>query len=154
MSLDDIWAEPIPETFPSISRPGNSDSLTSETVKARPALFLSDTEDEEDHGSASRTAAPPTTGDNSAPRVPEMAQLDEMFAGLDDDDDEDPFKDVAPAVDIERLKRQADARVAAASKSTLPKTSSPSVGNAVHDKDKADTGKKTRRVVPKLDAER
>jgi replication fork protection complex subunit TIPIN/Csm3/Swi3 len=164
MSLDDIWAEPIVEASASTAGPTNPNAEVnhrSEATKPRSALFLSDTEDE-DTGSASRlpgqtprTASPPTTGDTGALLSgPERAQLDEMFAGLDDDDDNDPFKDVAPAVDIESLKRQADARVAATSKSTLPGTSSPSLGAATRDKDNGDKGKKTKRVIPKLDAER
>ena len=166
MSLEDIWAEPIVETIAGPSKP--EEAPASGSSRARRALFLSDSEDD-DVGNdvparrrrrasdvGPKPASPAQT--ISAPRGPEKAQLDLMFSGLDDDDDNDPFDNVAPAVDLESLKRQADARVAAAG-SAIPSasTSTPSFGsNAARDKDrdKGDKGRNPKRVVAKMDAER
>ena len=157
MSLEDIWAEPLVETTASIAGTTNTEgNLASRT--SRPALFLSDTEDEDADNVRHRRVGPrpaSPAGNSNMPQEPGRTQLDAMFAGLDDDDD-DPFADVTPAVNIESLKRQADAKVAAA-RSTLPSKSSPLSGeriNASRDKDNGDKGTKTRRVMPKLDQER
>lgn len=152
MSLDDIWAEPIVET----TGTSNVQAIASRT--SRPALFLSDSEGEDAGNNRPRHVSPQPASlarKSNAPQGPEKSQLDVMFSGLDDDDD-DLFGDVAPAVDIESLKRQADAKVAAA-RGALPSTSSVSLGggtNAARDRDKEDKSRKTNRVVPKLDEDR
>jgi replication fork protection complex subunit Csm3/Swi3 len=154
--MDDIWSEPIVESVTTITEPNNNDGLRP-SKRARPALFLSDSEDEDaSNGRRVSPGAASPSRDNDALSAPGAAQLDAMFSGLDDDDD--PFT-LAPALDVEKMKRQADARLAATSapKSTLPSMTPYALGESspVQDKDKKDEkGKKTKRTLPKLDEER
>ena len=151
--LDDIWSEPIIESAPVILR---DDEGTSSSKPARASLFLSDSEDEDVHGSRTRPESP--RGGNDPSQAPGADRLDAMFAGLDDDDD-DLFA-LEPALDAEKMKRQADARLAAnsGSKRAVPSMTAVTLTEGSHsmqDKDKKDEkGTKPRRTVPKLDEER
>ncbi|KAF8580872.1 Swi3-domain-containing protein [Ramaria rubella] len=158
MSLDDIWSEPAVEIDALAREPTD---VAETRPRSRPALFLSDSED--DNAGIANTnrasplpASPPRNSD--VPQAPEKSQLDVLFAGLDDDD---PFKDIAPAIDVEKLKRQADAKRAAARsrEGGLSSTATASIGDgssSVQNQDEKNEGKKTKmkRVMPKLDEER
>ncbi|KZS99205.1 Swi3-domain-containing protein [Sistotremastrum niveocremeum HHB9708] len=106
-------------------------------------LFLSDSEDEPDvNGEEPQSGA---TKDTSA--IPD--EVDALFADIEADDD---FA-LKPSLDLEALRKQASARQAVASSSSIPlpvRSSSP-----VGDLGKSDNDKPVKpRVVPKLDEDR
>jgi replication fork protection complex subunit Csm3/Swi3 len=111
-SIDDIWDAPV---LPSSPRPPTEiDSNESDTQvgasrpskRPRSSLFLPDSDDDEIPASANVRHAQP-------PRPPTTTDIDinAIFADLDNDE-EDPFtfQPLAPALDVETLRRKAEAR--------------------------------------------
>ncbi|KAH7914681.1 replication fork protection component Swi3-domain-containing protein [Hygrophoropsis aurantiaca] len=153
MSLDEIWDAPISPAR-SENSPNPVKSSTGTQKRSRPSLFLSDSDDE----------LPVTT--KSVP-----PEVDAMFEDMDNDEDL-VFKPLAPALDLEALRRNAEAKHAKRATSQpsltphqiLP-SSSPGRDNhdeneggwASKDKKSGQSGegdKKERKKLPKLDEER
>lgn len=85
-SLDDIWDEPADEV-----------PAPSPEKRQRQALFLADSDDEN------------TTGNTQ--KAPEVdIDIDAMFADVEEEDDPFTFKPLAPVLDTEALRREAESR--------------------------------------------
>ncbi|KAF8522253.1 replication fork protection component Swi3-domain-containing protein [Hysterangium stoloniferum] len=157
MSFDDIWEADLVE--PPITRTQTTSTETSR--QRRRQLFYSDSEDEVNDAPRNRDSAEPVspTLQNSnkekdgSNRI-DKDQLDAMFAELDDE--QDIFGDIGEAVDVEKLKRQAAAKITAtkgAVKQTTTATLDPLAASSSPPK-KGKDGVKVKRVMPKLDEER
>ncbi|KAG1756716.1 Swi3-domain-containing protein [Suillus paluster] len=149
MSLDDIWDAPI---VPTCAVTLHSDT-TSPQKRPRETLFLSDSDDEDEQPAPKR----PTS---SAPRP----DVDALFADIDKDESEEEdglrYKPLAPALDLEALRKQAAAKHALTPHQILPSSSPPrDVGPNEDDeegkdnKGKGKEGKKERKKVTILDEE-
>ncbi|KAG2357674.1 replication fork protection component Swi3-domain-containing protein [Suillus spraguei] len=113
MSLDDIWDAPI---SPNHAITPHSDTLSSQK-RSRETLFLSDSDNEDDR-------PPPKRPTSSAPRP----DVDALFADIDNDDGEENdlrYKPLAPALDLEALRKQAEAKHALTPHQILPSSSPP-----------------------------
>lgn len=155
MDLDDIWDQPL---APSPPRPTITENATpsrsSPPKRRRTTLFFSDSEDD--------TAAASTDQPKYKPRTPKNVPKD-IEALFDDIDDDEALGELAPALDVDELRRQADARHA---KRSTPhqalSRSSPSQdvdggGGADARKGKDDDGpegKKKRKPIARLDEAR
>lgn len=167
MDLDDIWDEPLapspPRTAPAAASAPGSPARPSQGARKRTTLFLSSDSEGEGAGGAA-------TKGHYRPRTPKKVpkDIEALFDDLDDvpADDDDAPGELAPALDLDALRRQADARHARAPPLTpheiLP-SSSPSRdvddGNGGGKKGKDDDddelgGKKKRKPLPKLDEAR
>ena len=101
--LDSIWDLPAENASSSHLQPERAISVESDAPATRPAkrpLFLPGDSDEEDGSPPSRRPTPPRA--SAAPD-----DIEAMFEGLDDIEDR-------PDLDLDRLRREADARNAAA----------------------------------------
>lgn len=149
MSLDTIWDEPTASP-----PPANGDS--SPQKRPRQSLFLSDSDSDEERPPKRATPAPP----------PARPDIDALFENLDNDGEEDDlsYKPLAPALDLVRLTKEAEARHAR-TKQTAPSQTQTLAGGSKtavfgsswrdDGKSKSDDGdKKGRRVQLKLDEER
>ncbi|KAG2054647.1 Swi3-domain-containing protein [Suillus hirtellus] len=146
MSLDDIWDAPVSPTH---AIAPHSDTVSSQK-RPRETLFLSDSDNEDDRPAPKR----PT---NSAPRP----DVDALFADIDNDDageeDDLRYKPLAPALDLEALRKQAEAKHALTPHQILPSSSPPrDLGPDEDDegekeKGKGKEGKKERKKVVLLD---
>ncbi|KAH7926302.1 Swi3-domain-containing protein [Leucogyrophana mollusca] len=163
MSLEDIWDAPISpprSQEPADSNRSPKNTSSSPQKRSRPSLFLSDSDDE----------LPVTKKPSSS--APVRPDIDAMFEDMEDDDDL-AYKPLAPALDFEALRRQADAKHAksAASRPALTPhqilpSSSPGPDNNAGDDGPDDStkgkkkgkgeedGKKERKKLPKLDEAR
>lgn len=110
MDLDGIWDEPVAQSPPRATQAENTATpvRSSPAKRRRTNLFLSSDSE----------------GDNDAPkdqptyrtRTPKkkVPDIDALFDDIDDDvgndDDDDGLGELAPALDIDMLRRQADAR--------------------------------------------
>jgi len=154
-NINDIWDLPL-ENNP-VNNP-DGEGPTSSPRASNPPLFLP-SDDEED-------PAPNANAKNDA----NNPDIDALFEGLDDIDDS--FQELAPALDLDALRREADARNARAVRAELGTTNIPSAepstaaaknktnggrGGGVLDGldgDGEDDGKKKRKPLPKLDETR
>ncbi|TFK42536.1 replication fork protection component Swi3-domain-containing protein [Crucibulum laeve] len=110
-SLDSIWDEDIAEQPASTSSPKHSKGNDSDedalrlSKRPRQTLFLADSDDDEGF-----TANHSTRQTQKAPLQQDL-EMEAFFAEVENDDD-DPFsfKPLAPAVDEEEIRRQAEAR--------------------------------------------
>jgi len=149
--INDIWDLPL-ENNP-VNNP-ISEGPTSSPRTSNPPLFLP-SDDEED-------AAPNANARNDANNNP--TDIDALFEGLDDMNDS--FQELAPALDLDALRREADARnaravraelgsnIPAAGPSTAAKTKTHGGVLDGLDGDGEDDGKKKRKPLPKLDETR
>jgi replication fork protection complex subunit Csm3/Swi3 len=164
-NINDIWDLPL-ESNPVINP--DREGPTSSPRASNPPLFLpSDDEDEDASPNANANARNDTNNNNNNP------DIDALFEGLDDIDDS--FQELAPALDLDALRREADARNARAVRAELGTTNIPAAepstktktnggrggggGGGVLDGldgegDGEDDGKKKRKPLPKLDETR
>lgn len=92
-SLDSIWDEP-----------GVNDDSSAAPIKHKEALFLDGSDDEDD-------VAGPSSTRGHVQKTPADIDIDALFAGVDDgDDDAFTFKPLAPSLDTEALRREAESR--------------------------------------------
>jgi len=166
--INDIWDLPVETSIrhlPADTPDGNGPGSTPPTRASNRPLFLPSDEEEED-AIATTSAGAPTSAE---PQRPENTDIDALFEGLDDMDDVS-FQELAPALDLDALRREADARnaravraemaamipaAAATSKATGGKEGRGALDgiNGEADDDNVD-GKKKRKPVPRLDEAR
>ncbi|VDB83037.1 unnamed protein product [Peniophora sp. CBMAI 1063] len=111
--LDSIWdlpAESASSLRPELERAISVESDAPATRPAKRPLFLPGDSDEEDAARSPRRSTPPRA--SAAPD-----DIDAMFEGLDELDDR-------PALDLDRVRREADARNAAAARAKYAVSSS------------------------------
>ena len=174
MSIDDIWNTPLDNT----PLPARKDILAAEAIRNTPArpspakrrrttLFLS-SDSENDAPSTSKNTrksqhTPPTQSDK------QKALIDALFDDLDGEDD-DGFKELAPAPSIDELRRQAQAsqrnrtRIPTSTPHQILPSSSPprdlgpeeteETGKGKGKGKKAEDGDKKRKPIPRLDETR
>ena len=152
--INDIWDLPV-ET--SVHHIPDSEGPTSSSRAPSAPLFLPSDDDDED------TAATTNAQQNANNK---NADVDALFEGLDDMDDN--FQELAPALDLDALRREADARNARAVRAemgaTIPGTDPAATaartdggrgGGALDGIDgDGEDGKKKRKPVFKLDEAR
>lgn len=107
-SLDDIWDIP-------------ADEIETVPAKSNAPLFLPSDESDNDAGPTassrpSKSGAKATTSTQSK-KQPSRAEIDALFADIDVPDD---FQELAPALDLDALRRQADARNAHKARPAVP----------------------------------
>ncbi len=150
MSLDEIWDEPVSNS----PRPASS-SRPSPSKRRRTTLFLSSDEDNDD--------APATT--HYRKRTPEKRpEIEALFDTLDDEDD--VFGGLAPSLDLDTLRKQAESHAAKNPSLTphaiLPSSSPPrDIGDEKEDGDQNKSkgkgnkdGLHKRKPIPRLDEAR
>jgi replication fork protection complex subunit Csm3/Swi3 len=150
-SLQDIWDEPVENTI-------------AQATRSTESLFLPDPDDDNTHSVPQTSSRPSALGAASA-----RADIDALFADLDDLEDDGELKALAPALDLDALKRQADARNAQGMGSSqapsssmtglhriMPSSSPPrDMGDSTKGKDKDSAGeKKTIKRAPPLNEAR
>ncbi|KAG8217926.1 replication fork protection component Swi3-domain-containing protein [Butyriboletus roseoflavus] len=155
MSLNDIWDEPIA----SPPKPAPADDDFSPLKRPHQSLFFSDNDSDYERPPKRATPAPP----------PAKPDVDALFEDLDKDGEYDDlrYKPLAPALDLEKLAKEAEARHARARQTAPSQTlaggsktaASGGAGNDQSGKDEGkgkpgDGEKKGRKVLPKLDEER
>ena len=179
--INDIWDLPL-ET-PITNSDGEWPTSSPRASNSNPPLFLpSDDEEPED---AAAAAAPNASANANARRndannnTNPNPDIDALFDGLDDMDD--GFQELAPALDLDALRREADARNARAVRAELSAANIPAAessttassaaaknnnnnnggrggGGALDgldgDGDGEEDGKKKRKPLPKLDETR
>ena len=161
--INDIWDLPVETTIRHPPADDGDAPRSSSPTRAsnRPLFLLSD--DDED----APAAAAPTT--SAGPKNHENPDIDALFEGLDDMGDS--VQELAPALDLDALRREADARntravraemaaiiptsqlSAAAAKINERKSGGPLDG-IDGDGEADEDGKKKRKPVPKLDEAR
>lgn len=157
--INDIWDLPLENP---VSNPDGA-GPTSSPRASNPPLFLP-SDDEDDNATGSNANARNDANNTNNP------DIDALFEGLDDIDDS--FQELAPALDLNALRREADARnaravraelgaanIPAAEPSTAAKTKTNGGKGGVldgldGDGDGEDDGKKKRKPLPKLDETR
>jgi replication fork protection complex subunit Csm3/Swi3 len=165
--INDIWDLPVEETIVhlSVNAPDGDRPSSSSIPASNHPLFLP-SDDEED---APAAATAPTT--NARPKGNGNPDIDALFEGLDDMDDS--IQELAPALDLDALRREADARntraVRAEMAAIIPtaalsadaiatKTNGKKGGGPLDgvdgEGDADDDGKKKRKPIPKLDETR
>jgi replication fork protection complex subunit Csm3/Swi3 len=151
--INDIWDLPLETPVHHIPvNNSDGDGPTSPPRASNPPLFLP-SDDEDDTV---------TTNNHTAPQ---NADIDALFEGLDDINDS--FQELAPALDLDALRREADARNARAVRAEIganipaaelsaPAKAKGGRGGALDgiDGDGEEDGKKRRKPVPKLDETR
>ncbi|PSR76039.1 hypothetical protein PHLCEN_2v8701 [Hermanssonia centrifuga] len=150
MSLDEIWDEPVSNS----PRPASS-ARPSPSKRRRTTLFLSSDEDNDD--------APATT--HYRKRTPEKRpEIEALFDTLDDEDD--VFGGLAPSLDLDTLRKQAESHAAKNPSLTphaiLPSSSPPrDIGDEKEDGDQNKSkgkgnkdGLHKRKPIPRLDEAR
>jgi len=160
--IDNIWDLPVETSIHHAS----VDQLEGEGLTSRPhasnaPLFLPSDDEEEDGPLAAGTAT--TTAGPSANKNPD---IDVLFEGLDDIDD--TFQELGPALDLDALRREADARNTRAVRAEINAMIPTTELSAAAAKSKAgkagpldgidgegeDGEKKKRKPIPKLDEAR
>ncbi|KAG9318898.1 hypothetical protein JVU11DRAFT_1008 [Chiua virens] len=100
MSLDAIWDEPIA----SPPKPAPTDGDPSPVKRPRQALFFSDSDSDNERPPKRATPAPP----------PAKEDVDALFEDFDKDGEEEDsdlrYKPLAPALDLAKLAKEAEAR--------------------------------------------
>ncbi|KAI0333636.1 Swi3-domain-containing protein [Cubamyces sp. BRFM 1775] len=122
-SLDDIWDAPAETSTRSSPPPGRGKDGSASPIptntkrpgSSRPLFLDSESEDESATRSKSHYASKSTSN---------KPDIDAFFADLDDDP-ELAFQDLAPSLDVDALKRQADAKLALTPHQILPSSSPP-----------------------------
>ena len=157
--INDIWDLPLenPISNPDVEGP------TASPRASNPPLFLP-SDEEEDNAAGSNANARNDANNANNP------DIDALFEGLDDIDD--GFQELAPALDLNALRREADARNVRAVRAELGAANIPAAepstsavakttanggrGGALDglDGDGDDDGKKKRKPLPKLDETR
>ncbi len=170
--INDIWDLPVETSIrhlPADTPDGHGPGSTTRASN-RPLFLPSDEEEEEEDATATSADAPTSAG----PQRPENTDIDALFEGLDDTDD--TFQELAPALDLDALRREADARnaravraemaamipaAAGAAVAAAPKATGGKKGGALDgidgeggEADDDDDGKKKRKPVPRLDEAR
>ena len=167
--INDIWDLPVETSIshlPADTPNGDGSGNTSLSRASSRPLFLPSDDDED-------TTAPAAAATGAEPRNHNNADIDALFEGLDDMDDS--FQELAPSLDLDALRREADARntrvVRAEIAAMVPtaELSLAAAGNKTNANDRKgdgaldgidgegeaeDDGKKKRKPVPKLDEER
>ncbi|OCH94933.1 Swi3-domain-containing protein [Obba rivulosa] len=158
VALEDIWDAPItqspPRTSPSRQPDAESPTALARTsTRPRSTLFLDSDESEPESNK------PPVTQASRRPAA-ERPDVDALFDDLDDDP-EYAFQELAPALDLDALRREADAKNARARASDLLMRDTSSAGRQVDDpaskkegNEDGEDGKKKRKPVPRLDEAR
>ncbi|OBZ75315.1 Chromosome segregation in meiosis protein 3 [Grifola frondosa] len=155
-ALEDIWDAPVsqspPRTTPSRSSPERDTRGSPHTPKRpRSTLFLaSDSDEDVPKRPTQRAKRPP----------PPRPDIDALFADLDDDPDS-AFQDIAPSLDVDELRRQAERALPPTRHAILP-SSSPSRdvdddktgGRAKGGPKNAKDGVKERKKIARLDEAR
>lgn len=152
--INDIWDLPLETPTPVNNPDGEGPASTSppRASTSNPPLFLP-SDDEDDTATAA----------NANHTAPQNADIDALFEGLDDMDD--GFQELAPALDLDALRREADARnarvvraemsagIPAAEPATPAAKTKGGRGGALDgiDGDGEEEGKKKRKPVPRLD---
>lgn len=171
--INDIWDLPLetPVANPDSEGPTSSPRASS----SNPPLFLPSDDDEEPEDTAAAPNAIANARRNDANNP--NPDIDALFDGLDDMDDS--FQELAPALDLDALRREADARNAHAVRAELGAANIPAAessttafaaakskdnnggrggggGGALDglDGDGEEDGKKKRKPLPKLDETR
>ena len=151
-SLNDIWDEPVAPP----PKPAPADSDPSPQKRPRQSLFLSDSDSDYERPPKRVAPAPP----------PARPDVDALFEDLDKDgeDDDLSYKPLAPALDLEKLAKEAEARHARAGQTAPSQTLAGRSKTGAAGKDQSgneegkgkpgDGEKKGRKVLPKLDEER
>ena len=101
--INDIWDLPVEKSvshLPADAPNGDGSGNTSPSRASSRPLFLPSDDDEDTTATATATGAEPTNHKN--------ADIDALFEGLDDMDDS--FHELAPSLDLDALRREADAR--------------------------------------------
>lgn len=158
--INDIWDLPLKNPVNN-SDDGDRWPSTPSPRPSNPPLFLPSSDEEDDAARSNATTA------NDGTNNPD---IDALFEGLDDIDDS--FQELAPALDIAALRREADARNARAVRAELGTAAAESSTAAAAataksknnggrggvldglDGDGEDDGKKKRKPLPKLDETR
>ncbi|EKM55360.1 uncharacterized protein PHACADRAFT_173471 [Phanerochaete carnosa HHB-10118-sp] len=110
MDLDDIWDEPLTQSPPHFV-PAEDETTTkrhSPAKRRRTSLFLSSGSEGEDDAPANQPTYRARTPKKTVP------DIDALFDGIDDDAGDKDDDELAPALDIDKLRRQAEARHARA----------------------------------------
>lgn len=130
-SLDDIWDEPASlSTRPAaLSPPTFDDDDDAPRTPARrrsssQPLFLDSDSDTELPSNPNAPAAKVTGRYATKPDTNSRPDIDALFADLDEPGDEG-FQDLAPSLDIDALRRQADARLPITPHQIMPSSSPP-----------------------------
>jgi replication fork protection complex subunit Csm3/Swi3 len=173
--INDIWNLPLetPVANPDGERP------TSSPRASNPPLFLPSDDDDEEDAAAAPAPNANASARNDANNPNSNPDIDALFDGLDDMDD--GFQELAPALDFDALRREADARNARAVRAELGAANIPAAessstasaaaknnnnnnrgrggggGGALDGLDgdgEEDDGKKKRKPLPKLDETR
>ena len=167
--INHIWDLPVEATIrhlPVDAHDGDASRSSSPTRASNRPLFLP-SDDDEDAPAPVPAAAAPTT--SVGPKNHENPDIDALFEGLDDMDDS--VQELAPALDLDALRREADARntravraemtalipaaeLSAAATKTNGRKSGGALDGIDDDGEADDDGKKKRKPVPKLDEAR
>jgi replication fork protection complex subunit Csm3/Swi3 len=170
--INDIWDLPLKN--PGNNSDGDGWPSTPPRASSNPPLFLPSDDDSDDAaGGSNANARNDANNDTNTTTNNNNPDIDALFEGLDDIDDS--FQELAPALDIDALRREADARNARAVRAELGTTAAePSTAAGAGAKTKAnvgrggildglggdgdgdgeDDGKKKRKPLPKLDETR
>ncbi|KAI6005619.1 replication fork protection component Swi3-domain-containing protein [Pisolithus albus] len=144
MSLDDIWNAPVVSTAKPTSVNGSSPAK-----RPRQSLFLSDSDSDVERPRKRATSIP----------APDP-EIEALFADIDDnavDEEEDlTYKPLAPALDLAKLSREAEARHAREKRTKVPaaSTTRQTNGDDGNGKVGGEEGKKERKRPLYLDEER
>jgi replication fork protection complex subunit TIPIN/Csm3/Swi3 len=163
--ISDIWDLPLENPIPHnpVNNPDGDWPTSPPRASSPPPLFLPSDEEED--------AAPNANALNTGNDANNDPDVDALFEGLDDLDDS--FQELAPALDLDALRREADARnaravraelgvntqatelSAAAAAATKTKSNGGRAGALDGlDGDGENDGKKKRKPLPKLDEAR
>ncbi|KAI6045776.1 replication fork protection component Swi3-domain-containing protein [Pisolithus marmoratus] len=113
MSLDDIWDAPVV----SPAKPTSTKDASSPVKRPRQSLFLSDSDSDYQRPQKRATLAPD-------PDIEALfADIDENAADTANDEEDLTYKPLAPALDLEKLSREAEARHARERKTKIPASS-------------------------------
>ena len=173
--INDIWDLPL-ET-PITNSDGEWPTSSPRASNSNPPLFLPSSDEEPEDAAAPSANARRNDANNNTNPNPD---IDALFDGLDDMDDS--FQELAPALDLDALRREADARNARAVRAELSAANIPAAessttassaaaknnnnnnggrgggGGALDgldgDGDGEEDGKKKRKPLPKLDETR
>ena len=168
--INDIWDLPVETSvshLPADNPNGDGSGNTSPSRASSHPLFLPSDDDED-----TTAAAAAATATAAEPTNPQNADIDALFEGLDDMDDS--FHELAPSLDLDALRREADARNTRAVRAEIAamvptaELSSAAAGNKTNangrkggaldgiggEGEAEDDEKKKRKPVPKLDEAR
>ena len=163
--INDIWDLPLKN--PGNNSDGDGWPSTPPRAASNPPLFLPSDDDSDDAAGGSNANARNDANNDANNNNNNNPDIDALFEGLDDIDDS--FQELAPALDLDALRREADARNAHAVRAeigaTVPSAAEPTAAAKISggkgggalggiDGEGDDDGKKKRKPVPKLDEAR